>query len=123
MFKKFLASVGIGSAKVDTVLATEDFIQGGEVEGQIEAKGGDVEQEISGITLKLMTLKKVESEEHGTSYVSHVLESFVLAEKFTLEPKEEKVIPFSFQLHPENTCDGIVRKPQVFRLVGNRFGY
>nr|WP_320014668.1 sporulation protein [uncultured Desulfobacter sp.] len=56
MFKKMFAKMGFGSVKVDAILTTNQFYPGGTVEGRIEIKGGDVEQEISAINLKLKTV-------------------------------------------------------------------
>ncbi len=100
MLKKLFASIGVGSATVDTILTTEHFVQGGNLEGRIEVKGGNVEQEISKITLNLMTRAKVEHE-NGDSLVNHVIESFIVTNPFQLQPNEEKVIPFHFRLNPE----------------------
>lgn len=100
MLKKLFASIGIGSASVDAILTTEHFVQGGVVEGQIEVKGGDVEQEISRITLDLMTKAKRETDD-GTDYVDHVVDSFIATDSFNLTPNEEKSLPFWFNLHPE----------------------
>ena len=63
MFKKILASVGIGAAKVDTVLETEHLQPGQKFNAVIVIKGGDVEQDITGLDLALMTRVKVEGED------------------------------------------------------------
>lgn len=100
MLKKIFARMGVGSATVDTVLTTEHFVQGGEVKGQIEIKGGDVEQEISAIKLDLMTKVKQEGENIDV-YVNFTIASFVVGKPMTLEPGREMAIPFRFKLHPE----------------------
>ncbi|MEF1229208.1 sporulation protein, partial [Vibrio fortis] len=46
MFKKLKASLGIGAAKVDTVLDNIEVFQGGELSGNVHILGGDVEQQI-----------------------------------------------------------------------------
>lgn len=46
LLRKALASVGIGSAKIDTKLEKEVLVQGEEVRGVVIVKGGNVEQEI-----------------------------------------------------------------------------
>ncbi|MGO2318878.1 MAG: sporulation protein, partial [Vibrio toranzoniae] len=67
MFKKLKASLGIGAAKVDTVLDNIDVFQGGELSGNVHIIGGDVEQQIDRINLVLNTEVKVETED-STSY-------------------------------------------------------
>ena len=96
MLKKVFAKMGIGSAKVDAILTTDQFFPGETVEGRIEVKGDDVEQEISAITLKLMTRAKQEN-----VLLNHVLAQYAITKGFTLSPGEEKEIRFSFSLHPE----------------------
>ncbi|WP_271271087.1 sporulation protein [Aliamphritea hakodatensis] len=100
MLKNLFARIGVGAATVDTILTTEHFLPGARVEGRIDVKGGDVEQEISAITLKLMTNAKVESDD-TVSYVAHPINQFQVTEAFTLKPNESRSMDFSFDLHPE----------------------
>ena len=58
-FKKLLASVGIGQAKVDTILFDEVVEPGGILTGEIQIQGGQVDQEIDKIDLCLRTRAKV----------------------------------------------------------------
>ncbi len=105
MFKKMLASVGIGSAKIDTVLQTETLKPGELIQAQIFVKGGKVEQSISGIELSLMTevQEEMEDEEGEVQEYesSFEIERWHIAEKFTLVPGEERVFDFEAVLHPE----------------------
>ena len=100
MFKKILASVGIGAATVDTQLESEQLMPGERFNAQILIKGGDVAQDISGLALALMTQAEVETDE-GEHHENIALQSWKLSESFTLQPGEEKVIPFSGVIHPE----------------------
>ncbi|MCF6437919.1 sporulation protein [Pseudoalteromonas luteoviolacea] len=100
MFKKLLASVGVGAAKVDTVLETEHLHPGQKFQAQIIVMGGDVEQEISGLELALMTKVKVENDD-GEYFTNHVIEKWRIPEEFTISPGEQKVIPFEARLHSE----------------------
>lgn len=109
MFKKLLASVGIGAAKVDTVLNTEHLLPGQIFNAEIIVMGGDVEQEISGLELALMTKAKVENDD-GYAFHNHVLQSWRITDKFTIAPDEVKKIPFSAQLHPETPITEIHTK-------------
>lgn len=100
MFKKILASVGIGAAKVDTVLRTEHVQPGQTFDAEIIIYGGDVEQEISGLELGLMTRVKVESDD-GSYFANHMIDQWRLTEAMTIGPNEEKRIPFVGRLHSE----------------------
>ncbi|MBS3796301.1 MULTISPECIES: sporulation protein [unclassified Pseudoalteromonas] len=100
MFKKILASVGIGAAKVDTVLQTEHLHPGQKFHAEIIIKGGDVEQDISGLELALMTRVKVEADD-GAYFANHIIDKWRVSEKLTLQPGEEHRIPFEARLHSE----------------------
>lgn len=52
---KLLASVGIGSATVDTKIFRSELVPGEEVEGIVQIRGGNVEQQIDSIYLSLYT--------------------------------------------------------------------
>ena len=93
MFKKILASVGIGAAKVDTVLETEHLQPGQKFNAVIVIKGGDVEQEIAGLDLALMTRVKVQSDD-GDYFTNHIIEKWRINEIGTIGAGEEKHIPF-----------------------------
>lgn len=97
MFQKILASVGIGAAKVDTRLFNDSVVAGGIIEGEVYIYGGDVDQEIDDVYLKLATEYKREVND-STVREECVMAKYLLQERFTIGAKEEKVIPFSFQL-------------------------
>lgn len=100
MFGSIFARLGLGAAKVDAVLHSDQLIPGGEVRGEILINGGDVPQSIDRITLQLMTQAKSESDEgHSTRDV--VIDAFQICDEFELAAGEEKVVPFVFVLHPE----------------------
>jgi sporulation-control protein len=95
MFNKVIASIGIGSATVDTKLKSAYIQQGEILEGIIEVKGGSTEQRIETINLKLMTMFGHE----GSDRLSPAtVEDQQLNEPFTISKGERKTIPFSFQV-------------------------
>ncbi|MDZ5474653.1 sporulation protein [Bacillus sp. 31A1R] len=100
-FNKVFASVGIGSAKVDTKLENEMVSPGEEVRGVVEIKGGNIEQKVDEIYLSLHTTYVKESDDKKYT-VTGLVDKFRLTESFTIEPNETKSIPFSFQL-PSDT--------------------
>ena len=56
IFNKLIASGGVGSAKGDTKIRNNYFVQGEILDGVVEIKGGVTDQEIDSIKLKLMTV-------------------------------------------------------------------
>ncbi|MFA0812751.1 sporulation protein [Microbulbifer epialgicus] len=100
MFQKLKASLGIGAAKVDTLLESSSLLQGGVVKGNIEIVGGDVEQQIDAINLKLCTEVKVETDD-GDSYQQFVLDQIQALEPFSIGVNETKQVPFELKLNDE----------------------
>lgn len=106
MFKKLSASLGIGSAHVDTILQNPSISQGKTVQGFIHIKGGLVEQKIDAIILKLCTEVKVETDS-GTHYQPLILNSFNVNVPFMIQSGEIKDVPFEFTLHNETPITAI----------------
>ncbi|WP_026585228.1 sporulation protein [Bacillus sp. J33] len=101
LFNKVLASVGIGSAKVDTKLEKDTVSPGEPLRGVVEITGGNTEQKIDDIYLSLNTTYVKESDDKKYT-VSGLIDRFRLAESFTLAANERKEIPFTFSL-PSDT--------------------
>lgn len=100
MFGKLKASLGIGAAKVDTVLESMSVFQGETLKGVVHIQGGDVEQHIDAINLKLCTEVKVEGDS-GASYQSFILGKLQAVQPFTIQPGENKQVPFELKLDDE----------------------
>ncbi|MFM2589777.1 sporulation protein [Vibrio sp. TBV020] len=100
MFGKLKASLGIGAAKVDTVLDSMSVFQGDTLKGTVHIQGGDVEQQIDAINLKLCTEVKVESDE-STSYQDFIIGKLQAVQPFVIQPNETKQVPFEFKLNDE----------------------
>ncbi|HZH62969.1 MAG TPA: sporulation protein [Metabacillus sp.] len=96
-FNKILASVGVGSAKVDAKLSDSNIIVGDKVEGIIEVKGGNIEQSIDEIYLTINTNYEKE-EDDKVAHKQAVIATVKLNEPFVVMPGETKTIPFTFQL-------------------------
>ncbi|WP_237458274.1 sporulation protein [Pontibacillus yanchengensis] len=113
LFKKFMASLGVGAAKVDTQLEKERYVAGEVVNGKVVMKGGNAAQQIDRINLFLMTevIKEVDDRKVREEEVLH---SFNITEAFTLQEEEEKEIEFSFRL-PLDTPASFGRLPIWFQ--------
>lgn len=106
LIKRMLSSVGIGAAKVDTILETDTFAPGDSVEAVVKIIGGRTEQQIDGLYFSINSTYKAEVEvddgegEEGEMDVTKiaVLDKFKLSDAFVIGPGEEKEIPLSFQL-------------------------
>lgn len=100
-FQKVLASIGVGAAKVDTILRKDQFLPGELVEGEVHVKGGEVAQKIDSIYLALMTTyeKEIDDKKHTSTSTVHQVK---IVEDFIIESNKEKAIPFTFRL-PNDT--------------------
>jgi sporulation-control protein len=97
IFNKALASIGIGSARVDTRLEETKICPGGKIKGVIHIYGGSIEQDIDEIYLSIHTtyVKEANDKKYNTAAV---VESFRLNSPISVGPSETKEIPFSFTL-------------------------
>lgn len=96
-FDKVFASVGIGSATVDTKLEKDTYMPGEIVRGVVEIKGGKVDQQIDDIYLAINTNYLKESDDKKYN-VTATIERFRVSTPFMLTKNERKEVPFSFQL-------------------------
>lgn len=96
-FNKVFASVGIGSAAVDTKLEKDTYMPGETVKGVVEIKGGKVEQQVDEIYLTLNTTYLRESDDKKYTVTAEI-ERFRLTTPFVIRANEKKDIPFTFQL-------------------------
>lgn len=96
-FNKMLATIGIGSAKVDTKLERASYYAGETIQGEVEVYGGNVDQQINTIYLTLYTtyVKEVDDRKVSVPYAFH---KFKICDPFIIRANETKIIPFSFKL-------------------------
>ena len=96
-FNKVFASVGIGSAKVDTRLEKDRVKPGEEVRGIVQVRGGSMEQQIDDIYLSLHTTYIKESDDKKYTATAQI-DRFRLTQSFLIKANETKEIPFTFRL-------------------------
>ncbi|WP_107841472.1 sporulation protein [Metasolibacillus meyeri] len=96
-FNKVLASVGIGAATVDTKLQYTTYRAGEIINGIVEIRGGNAEQQIDTIYLNLYAnySKEVNGSKRNETAV---LKRLRLNEAFTIRANELHNIPLSFEL-------------------------
>ncbi|WP_261816314.1 sporulation protein [Vibrio gallicus] len=113
LFKKTLASLGVGSAKVDSILQQEVLVPGDKVGVVIHAYGGASAQHIEHIDLKLCCRYIAERQQRHPNddrqdvskrrvAVNHVLDSWQLPYSFTIKPGEERTFEVELDV-PLNT--------------------
>lgn len=113
MFKKILATVGIGAAKVDTRLINDTLMPGETIAGEVHIIGGNIPQNIDDIYLYVVTEYKQEVDDSTVTRECELVK-YRLAERFSLQPQETKVVPFRVQL-PYETPLTIGHQPVFLR--------
>lgn len=96
-FNKVFASIGIGSATVDTKLERDSVIPGEQINGVIEIRGGKVEQNIDNIYLTLNTTYMKESNDKKV-YETAQIERLHVSKPLTLKPNDIQTIPFTISI-------------------------
>ncbi len=96
-FKKLGASIGIGSAKVDTKLEKSSYEAGEQIKGEVEVYGGNVEQQINAIYLTLYTSYIKEVDDNKVTTSAPFL-NFKVSDPFVVSANETKIIPFAFSI-------------------------
>ena len=99
-FKKMLARVGVGAAKVNTELHTTEVMPGGILSGIVYIQGGDVIQQIDRIYLLIKTNYIRESNDRKVKETA-VVAKYLLTDGFTLQPGAKMEKNFQFDL-PQN---------------------
>lgn len=94
---KLLASVGIGSAKVDTKIHRTQLVPGEKVDGVVQIRGGNVEQSIDEIYLSLYTTYERERDDKKVKIQTEI-DRYRLTHSLAIQPNEVKEVPFSFVL-------------------------
>lgn len=120
MFKKLLAAVGIGGTKVNTIVKTASLLPGGPLEGEVHIQGGEVAQELEGLTVRLMTEVEVEVGDHETRQ-SHVLAEWRLPAAGRVDPGHLIRVPFRVDLPwetPVTVIPGLSRSAKVWLQTG-----
>lgn len=101
MLNKLLQSIGIGSAKVDTVLFDRTYTPGGAIEGEVRICGGSSAQDIETIDLAIMTDYEIEVDDHKVTRSVEVSRMH-LTDRFTVQAGQELVMPLRIPV-PLNT--------------------
>lgn len=97
MFKRMLASAGIGAAEVNLMLHQDTVSAGDMVSGVVEIKGGRVDQTVDDVYAFVRT-RYVKEHNDSKTNVEATLAKVLLAEKFTVEAEKVYEFPVSFQI-------------------------
>ncbi|WP_242491320.1 sporulation protein [Bacillus cereus] len=93
MFKKFLAKFGKGAATVDLRFENRSYSAGETLSGEALIQGGEVEQKMNSLVARFMMSVVTKQ-----GSVTREVVSIPLNRTYTILPKEQKVIPFSYDI-------------------------
>jgi sporulation-control protein len=98
MFEKILSRIGIGGAKVDTIVIDNRVETGGILKGELHIFGGNTVQKVESMALELNV--SYTSQEPCTQFPIRTvaLVTYDVTGKYEIQPKEEKVIPFEISI-------------------------
>jgi sporulation-control protein len=114
IFKKAMASIGIGSSKVDTILSTDQARVGEQILGQVKVFGGKTEQKIDKIYLDFMTYYLKENSEGRKVKYNTVIKKTDVVGELLVKPNENYVFDFTFDI-PFETPISLHHKNVWFR--------
>lgn len=97
MFQKILASIGIGSAKVNLELPSSQAELGGTLEGMVKIEGGSVEQQVDKIYINMVLTSKYGTGDE-TKHIHKVVAEAQVAGNMTIKPGQKEEIPVSFRI-------------------------
>lgn len=109
MFKRMLASAGIGAATVNLMLHQDVVNAGDMITGVVRIQGGRVAQKVDDVYAFVMT-RYVKEQNDSKVKVDATVAKFLLAGKFTVEAEQVYEFPVSFQI-PLNTPVTMGRTP------------
>jgi sporulation-control protein len=96
MLKKFLASLGFGSAKVNLQLDQDWIVMGQPITGTILVVGGETRQETEGLSVSLHLSSRYSKGDNVYSVHEKVTTIPITRDKLVLEPGARMEYPFSF---------------------------
>ena len=106
MFKKLLASIGVGGAKIDTQLDNPSLRPGEVLTGRVVVQGGNADQDIEKIEL---VLKAEVEQEVGDSEMRGALALGIMrvSDRFTIRAGETRQLPFQLMLPAETPINAL----------------
>jgi sporulation-control protein len=115
MFDKILSKVGIGNAKVNTLLHQSEVMRGELVTGEVHLTGGKVAQEVRQLYLDLFTSFEYERDGRKSTQTFQ-LYRLHLSDAFTLDAGEEAI--FDFELEIPVTAPVSIHRPSLHLVTG-----
>ncbi|MFJ5964002.1 sporulation protein [Bacillus sp. NPDC093026] len=95
--KRMAAKIGIGAAKIDTVLEKAVYQPGDTVKGTVTIKGGNIDQETKFVKIKVVQRYDIEQDDDQVTKYTNIVVHHV-TDAFTIKANETYNFPFAFHL-------------------------
>jgi sporulation-control protein len=118
MFQKVLASFGQGGAKVDAVLLDRSVQPGGPLRGQVMLVGGQVDQEVEGLGVTLLSRVEQSDDRGAVTLVDLPFQNVNLASNAVVRAGQQLTVPFEIQLPWETPITTVLGKHLTGMAVG-----
>lgn len=96
-FNKMLARVGVGAAKIDTILERTEYYPNEDMNGVVHIQGGNVDQEVGNIYIKVMT-EYIREHDEKKEHVQYAMAQYKVSDEMVVKKGQKLEIPFSFIL-------------------------
>ncbi len=96
-FNKMLARVGVGAAKIDTVLEHKEYTPNHEVRGVVYIEGGNVDQEVGSIYIEVMT-RYIREQDDKKHEVNYTIAKHRVSDRMIVKSGAKAEVPFAFIL-------------------------
>lgn len=107
MFKKLLASLGVGGGSVETELADPNVLPGGQLTGQVHLTAGDVAQDVEALWVGLTARVEVENSDDSESNRQVVFHRAQLGGRHQLVPGQRFTVPFTLDVPWETPVSAV----------------
>jgi sporulation-control protein len=118
MFSKVLASFGQGGAKVDAQLLDRSVRPGSPLRGQIMLLGGQVDQEVQGLGVTLLSRVEQADERGQVALVDLPFQNVNLASNAVVRAGQQLTVPFEIHLPWETPITTVLGKHLTGMAVG-----
>lgn len=120
MFKKIMASFGIGSAKVNLVLDKQHCRIGEALRGKAVVEGGSVDQEVNSLDVDIMLKFNVRGKEFSrVVHTLNVARNFYVKSKKNLEFPLEHFLPVDYPISKGSVSYHMVTKMDIARSTNS----
>lgn len=114
ILRKYMALLGVGSARIDLILEKDTYEMGEQVKGVFVIKGGLIGQQLKRIECDL-----VMSEDVNTNRDEKIVDSITIFTTKYIESNAENHIPFTFRIPQSVHSDSLVSYRFKSRMAFN----